>query len=285
MAAVSTSTRTKRFLFDRSFDDPSKVYLPGEKYGPKIEVALPKSKDKDQGKAADAADDAPPPPPAKMYTQEQLDAAREEGHVEGHTAALEDAETAREHYVADAISLIAKGLEVLDDKQADANREIGELAMRMVYAVVEKVIPAHGKAHAVESVEALVRDILPLVYDEPTLIVRTHVMIAEDVQEKMTEICRKSNFRGSVEVVPDYELQPGDCRVEWDGGGADRDEGRLWHDIRVIIGEDIGRVDLDELETAANEAEDKAEENVAEPDQPVDDVESDQEEGLEPSDS
>lgn len=254
MSSVSSSSRAKPFTFDRSFDDPNKIYLPGEKFGPKIEVDLPKKTE--DAPATDAVEvleeEQLPPEPEKLYTEEDLEAAREEGQIAGHTAALEDAETAREHYVADALNMISNSLDGLEEKQAEANRETGEVAMRMVYAVVEKVLPEHAKGYVVDSMEALVREVLPLVYDEPTLVVRVHNMVAEDVQTKLDEICERSNFNGTARVVPDYELQPGDCRVEWEGGGADRVEGRLWSEIREIISDNVGPVDLDALDTAAD---------------------------------
>lgn len=274
-AASSASARTKPFLFERSFDDPSKVYLPGEKFGPKVKVDLPKPKTKSGEQADESADAAPaePPPPPKTFTEAELEAAREEGYVEGHTSALEEAETAREHYVADALNIISKSLDGLEEQQTEANREIGETALRLVYAVIEKVVPVHAQAHAIDSVEALVRDILPLVYDEPTLVVRTHNMIAEDVQARMEEVCGRSNFRGSISVAPDYELQPGDCRVDWQGGGADRNEGRLWADIRAIVEDNVGRVDVEALDAAADSEIETGIESS-------DDVEQTQEQGV-----
>jgi hypothetical protein len=127
--------------------------------------------------------------------------------------------------------------------QNESNRELGETALRMVYAVVEKVLPPHAREHALESIESLVRDVLPLVYEEPKLVVRTHAMIADATQEKLDEVCKTSNFNGTMTVVPDYELQPGDCRVEWSGGGADRDEQQIWADIRALVTENLGPVD------------------------------------------
>lgn len=259
-AASSASARTKPFLFDRSFDDPSKVYLPGEKFGPKVKVDLPKPKAQ-SGEAAGVAESAqkveePPPPPTKTLTEAeleaQLEAAREEGYVKGHTTALEEAETAREHYVADALNIVSQSLDGLEEQQAEANRQIGETALKLVYAVIEKVVPVHAQAHATDSVEALVREVLPLVYDEPSLTVRTHNMIADDVQSRLEEVCDRSNFSGTVSVTPDYELQPGDCRVEWQGGGADRNEARLWNDIRAIIADNIGVVDVEDMDANAD---------------------------------
>ncbi|MEQ9445537.1 MAG: FliH/SctL family protein [Rhodospirillaceae bacterium] len=251
--ARSASARSKPFTFDRSFDDPSKVYLPGEKYGPAVEIKIPKKvPTKDTANNAKETEPEAPPPPPKIYTEADLEAAKEDGYVEGHTAALEEAETAREHYAADALNLISAGLGALTAHQDKANAEIGQTAMRMVYAIIEKVVPVHAQASAIESVEALVREVLPLVYEEPKLTVRTHNMIAEDVQNQLNTICEKSNFNGEISVVPDYELQPGDCRVEWHGGGADRNEDRLWKEIRTIVEENVGAVDVQAMDAAAD---------------------------------
>ncbi len=297
MSPVSTSARPKPFLFDRSFDDPTKIYLPGEKYGPKVKVDLPDSKEEEaKNRTTDeaAAEKKPPPPPAKTFTEEQVDAVREEGYVKGHTDALEEAETAREHYVADAVAIISKTLGALEERQAEANRETGEMALRMVYRVIEKVLPGHAVKHAYDSIEDLVKEVLPLVYDEPTLVVRAHEMIVDGLQAKLTEVSAQSNFNGTFKVVSDYEFQPGDCRVEWDSGGADRSEARLWQDIRAIIADNVGPVNVEELDAAADglseveteAVDDNAEQNTAAPDEPDTAPEDgDQEEGVDPSES
>src|SRR5204862_258131 len=83
-----------------------------------------------------------------------LGAAREEGYIKGHTAALEEASTAREHYVADAVNLIAQGLGKLEEKQQAANEALAVEAMRMTFAVIRKLIPELGQQYALDNVDA-----------------------------------------------------------------------------------------------------------------------------------
>src|SRR5256885_463643 len=217
--------RPKKFLFERSFDDPGRLYLPGERRRAEVEAAA-------VAEAAVAAarqslpDAVIPPAEPEISPEEklkaQLDAAREEGYVEGHTAALEEAETTREHYVADAINLISKGLDKLAEQQQAAYGELAQEAMRMVYAIVTKLLPPVAHHHAAETIGEFVRQVLPLTTSEPRLVVRVHSMIVEDLEKRLQEVMTRSGFRGSFAVVADYELQPGDCRIDWDGGGADR---------------------------------------------------------------
>lgn len=266
--------RAKKFLFERSFDDPGKLYLPGERR--KSEQAAAEAVEKiaeaeaAQTAAIAAAKDAPPPPPEikHEFTQAQVDAAREEGYIAGHGAALEEAATAREHYVADAINLIAQGITKLDDQQRTANAEIADLAMRMIYGITQKLLPPFAHAHAVDSIEHFVRATLPIAIGEPKILVRAHEMIAADLEVRLKEVFTRASFQGSYAVVVDYELQPGDCRLEWDGGGADRSEARIWRDIREVVAGNFGATDAADLDKAA-EALGHEEQQAAPQDQPA----------------
>src|SRR4051812_35125754 len=101
----------RKFAFERSFDDPSRLYLPSERRKSEIaaeEAAQAAAATAEAARAAARSPQEPPPEPKiKLeFTKAQLEAAREEGYIAGHGAALEEAGTSREHYVADAINLI-----------------------------------------------------------------------------------------------------------------------------------------------------------------------------------
>ncbi len=243
----------KKFLFDRSFDDPAKLYLPGERRKPGIGDAGEAEMTPQYAPPPAASEELPPEPVSKLeFTQAQLDAAREEGYIAGHSAALEEAGTSREHYVADAINLIAQGLDKLEDQQRAANAELADLAMRMVYGVAQKLLPRFAQAHAVDNIEHFVREVLPIAVGEPRLMVRAHPMIAADLEQRLKDVFVRASFQGSYSVATDYELQPGDCRLEWDGGGADRSEARIWRDIRDIVAGNFGAVGVADLDQAAD---------------------------------
>jgi flagellar assembly protein FliH len=248
--------RSKKFLFERSFDDPNRLYLPGERRRAEAEAEAAgdaaEQAARDMAKVTAAPPPVPEGPSAEELLQAQLEAAREEGYVQGHTAALEEAETAREHYIADAMSLIGKGIDSLGDQQRAAYDQMANEALRMVYAIVHKLLPPVAQSHAAETIGEFVKEVLPLAASEPRLIVRAHNMITADLEARLKPITTRAGFRGEVVVVPDYELQPGDCRIEWDGGGADRDEARIWRDIRTSIAATLGDLDPVGLDAAAD---------------------------------
>ena len=261
---MARSASARKFLFDRSFDDPAKLYLPGERNRAEREAAVAaeaaeiaerEHRAAQKARAESKREDiepSKPPEEIKEFTQAQLDAAREEGHIAGHTAALEEAETAREHYIADAVNLIAQGLDELQTRQDDANKHTADLALRMVFGVVQRLLPEYTHHYAVDNMETFVRSVLPLAIGEPRLTVRAHAMIAPDLEVRLKDVFTRTTFQGTYAVILDYELQPGDCKLEWAGGGSDRDEGRIWADIREVIAANVGDANADDLDAAAD---------------------------------
>lgn len=211
------------------------------------------------GKAAKGpAKDAPPPPPPepeKLFTQADLDAAREEGVVEGHTTALEEAETSRAHYVADALNLLSKGLEDLQNKQDQANEELAKISMRLTYAVLRKILPRCADDFATEEIDGMIKSVLGRIMDKPQVVVRVHQMIVDNVREKITPVFENTALKDKFTVCADYELQPGDCRIEWTNGGIERNTGRIWREIDKAVALSIGLSHPDEMDRMAREEE------------------------------
>ncbi|MEQ9314662.1 MAG: hypothetical protein RLN72_02360, partial [Henriciella sp.] len=195
---TTSSASVKKFMFSRSFDDPAKLYLPGERNKAEreaaaaaeaAEAAARQRKEAAARAKAEKEKNKPAPKPVekKEFTKAELDAAREEGYIAGHTAALEEAETAREHYVADAINLISQGLSDLQSEQEQANKEVADFAMRMVFGVTQRLLPEYTQHHAVDNIESFVRHVLPIAIGEPQLLVRAHAMIAPDLEVRLKE--------------------------------------------------------------------------------------------------
>ncbi len=247
----------RKFTFERSFDDSSKLYLPHERRKSEIaaeEAARAAAAAAEAARAAASNTKEPPAPPAVKleFTKAQLEAAREEGYIAGHGAALEEAGTSREHYVADAINLIAQNLEKLDEQQKAANLGVERIAMRMVYGIVRRMLPSFAEQYAVDNIENFVRTVLPVALGEPKILVRAHPMIAGDLETRLKGVFARASFQGTYTVVTDYELQPGDCRLEWTGGGADRDEARIWRSVREAVAASYGDVDVDALDATVD---------------------------------
>lgn len=176
-----------------------------------------------------------PPPPAPTYTEDELATAREHAYEQGHQAGLQEAEMNSSRMAALAQAAVAAKLGEIGKRHAEASDEIARDAVRTAIAVMRKLLPDYLRRHAVDEIEALVSECVAHVLDEPRLTVRVAEPIADAMRERLERAVQQVGFEGRLLVTGDPRLPPGDCRVEWGDGGAERDGARLMAEIDAII--------------------------------------------------
>ncbi|MCF8503258.1 MAG: hypothetical protein K9H11_22560, partial [Rhodospirillum sp.] len=170
-----------------------------------------------------------------MFTSSQMEAAREEGYIGGHTAALDEASAATERMTALALGEIGRRLDDLRDRHDIAVDALSRDAARLVLAICRKVLPATAEENAVREITALLTELLPNVLDEPRLVLRAHPDVAEMLRERLDPVIADSGYEGRVLITPDGRVPMPDCRVDWGEGGMERDTGRQWDEIEALI--------------------------------------------------
>lgn len=169
-----------------------------------------------------------PPPPA--YTQAELDAAVGEARASAAAAATE---AAREEALREASSGIAAAeAEAMQEvvRQLAALQEsfdltISELradARTLVLEVVQAVIPRALQRAPLADVEQLLQDLVPRLEAEPNLRLELAPDLLEAGQAALAQIAAESGFRGGIDVIGDPALGPGDARLRWQDGEAER---------------------------------------------------------------
>ncbi|WP_299440001.1 FliH/SctL family protein [uncultured Rhodospira sp.] len=241
----------EKFLFDRSFDEPN--------FGRRrASASLAKARaDENPGKPAAASNDSetgeysgldrrrrssdePATPPPNMYTEAQVEAAREEGYIRGHTEALEEAAKTDTHAHALAVKAIAEAINRMDEAQRAHNARLEQQAIRLALVITRRILPATGERTAAEEIEHLVSTIMPELADQPRLVVRVHGAIAETVREAVRDLQASSGYEGRIVVRPDNALDRADCRLEWGDGGIERDTARSWSEIEAAVERQLG---------------------------------------------
>jgi len=195
-----------KFLFDESFDQPD-------------------------APAVAAARRPPPPPPEPTFSKAELGAAEQAGMEAGRATALAEAAQSTEARTADAVTRLASGIaELLAARQSDADAAQRQACAAMS-VLLHKAVPALGRKAPLLEIEALLSDCLREAFDEPRLVLRVADSLFEPLQQRLAAITGAAGFAGKVVLLADEALGPGDARVEWAEGGAERDQRRLMHDI------------------------------------------------------
>jgi flagellar biosynthesis/type III secretory pathway protein FliH len=169
--------------------------------------------------ALDDFDAPPPPPPAPVPAPDPLpgllEAARAEGFRAGEAAGAEAARASLQAATLAALraaeaAFAASGADLRARAEADA-----AAIARTTFAALLAALPSLAERHAEAEVVRFAEVLLPALAEEPCVTMRVAAPVAEAVAAHFAAQPR-------IEVQADPALAPGDIRLAWRGGQAER---------------------------------------------------------------
>lgn len=197
-----------KFLFDQSFDAPEPLRAGARK----------------------AASEQEP-----TFSKAEIEAAQAAAAGAARAAALAEAARSTEARVAAALAGLEAALQAMLEARAGFAGEAQRRALETASAVLRKTAPALSRKAPLIEIEAMVADCLREAFDEPRVVLRVADGLFEAVQKRLGALTTSTGFAGKVVLLADETLGPGDARVEWAEGGAERDSGRLMRDIEGAL--------------------------------------------------
>lgn len=183
-----------------------------------------------------AEPEAPPPP---SFSEEELLAAQQEAEKLGRQKGYEDA---KREWDEAAIAREAQIIALLEGLTTHMDAELAEQvrhrnALRgdmsgIVLMIARKLVAGALDSQPVGAVEPMVNECLALLAGEGKLTLAVHEGLVEAMQQYLARIPREGQ---PVEVVADARMQPGDCRIQWPGGKAERSQEALWSEMEKIV--------------------------------------------------
>jgi len=196
--------------------------------------------------------DAPPPPPpapepeenaeedveeepAPTFSEEEMNQARQEGFDAGREAGIREAAEATERQIADTLAAIGQRMGEVFAAQQQAAESLQADGIAVIQALAHKVLPEMSTREGTGEIERLAREILSRLRMEPRIVFTVNDVLAERLREQLPAQAASMGCSGTVEVIADPAIAPGDCRIAWTNGGADRDTAMLIAEIDGII--------------------------------------------------
>lgn len=227
-------TAVKKFLFDRDFDVPVEPVAASTASEP----------------------EAATEPQLPTFSEEDVLAAEQRGYAEGREDGIREAAEATEREIADALAALPQKIDELFQMQMDANVSTTQETLSIATAIARKAFPDLNARNALGEIERMVRDVLAGVIDEPRVQIFVAPALRDPLSERLAIIADRVGYEGRITVAADKALKRGDCRVEWNNGGAQRNLETLWNQIDEIVernlGHDVPR-SLEAAEQAAGE--------------------------------
>lgn len=169
----------------------------------------------------------------KVMTQEEIDQmcarARTEGMKAGQVRATEAVAAA----IDNVSNVVRRALEESRTEIALLREEAAKLA----FTAARKLAPIAVDAQPVADVEEALREAMHQSIGEPRIVLRASEKVIAAIKDKLDEIAHDEGFEGRVVASAEPGITGADCRVEWRGGGAERNIAAL----ETAIGEVITR--------------------------------------------
>jgi flagellar assembly protein FliH len=153
------------------------------------------------------------------YSADEVERIKSETFAAGKTDAEARAATLKAGAMSNVGDGVARLLATVGEMHAAMRAESVELAL----AVAKKLAESALKAFPLHEIEELVVDCLHKLHREPRLVVRVPSDISDDLQAEIHGLADRHGFAGRIVVLPEQSLRGADCRVEWAGGGLERD--------------------------------------------------------------
>lgn len=176
-----------------------------------------------------------PRPDTRRFSAIELEAAKSAAHAEGFAAGRTAAEQEIARRVADACAALGTRVTELMAAHAAQHEAQTREAVAAATEITRRLLPSLGKREALAEVEALIRECLSRLHDEPRLAVRVADELLDPIRQRLDQLASAAGYTGRVILFADPAIRPGDARVEWADGGAERDSAAIWRDIDSAI--------------------------------------------------
>lgn len=173
--------------------------------------------------------------PAPIYSAEDLASAERDGFAAGRTDGLAEMQRSSEQATAQALAAISDRLRDFADRLPDLTAAGERHTLEIAVMALRILFPELARRNALDEVEGLVRDCLTQLGNEPRVVVRTADSLHDALRGRLEGLCAEVGFEGRVVLLTDEDLEPGDAKIEWADGGAERNTAQLWSEIEAVL--------------------------------------------------
>ncbi len=171
----------------------------------------------------------------QTFSEEEVTEAREKSFSDGQKKGTQSALEGIEKTLIDTLNTIADNLTTLQSEQIKANQEITDDATALALAIVRKFFPMLNKQSAMNEVEAVIKNLLDRLIDDPRIIIKVNPSISRELSDRFSGRFQNTEMDNSFSITADENVAEGNCVIEWSNGTAERNLDRLMREVDEII--------------------------------------------------
>lgn len=232
-----TKKTSKKFLFDQYNFDEGPVSLEPE------------------------PEEEPPP----SFSEDELAKAKQTSFDQGKKTGLQESENSREKYVADLLAKIETHFSTLFDQEQQRNNLYEAEVLQLCRILFERAFPMLNESHGLDEVVQTVESVLKRQAEQPEIIIEVCADYVVHIEKHLENLKQSEGLSGAYTVKANDTLGPGDCRMAWKDGGAQRNAANLSEQILQHLKEILadkpilhnnGNKDMDENDQSVASEED-----------------------------
>lgn len=187
--------------------------------------------------------DTPPPPPT--FSEEELSAAKTIAFGHGQAAGRNEVETGLLQRVAGLVAAIEVHMVDLTRQESGRQERFARDAAALAVAMLRKLSPALASKNGLTEIEHVIAATFEEQAEEPRIVIRVHDSMLDPLQARIGALAESRQFAGRLVLLAEPTLGPGDIRVEWADGGAERRVAVVLETLERMVAEAApGAVDL-----------------------------------------
>lgn len=167
----------------------------------------------------------------QTLTTDELESLQATAREEGESQATVRATQALDKTVAALTIAIRAALDVSHAEIEAVRAEAAHLAL----AMAKRIAPAALAALPAGDVENALRQAMHQAIAEPRLTLRAAPNVVEALEARIEAIVHEEGYEGRVMLAADAAMHGADCRIEWRGGGAERNEQIIEDALTALI--------------------------------------------------
>ncbi len=183
---------------------------------------------------------APPPPPT--FSEAELEAAKRKEYQRGHTEGIKEGhaqahgeDEQRHIHIEQMLTGLVQEIAQLKHKHETLLRlqctELTHLVMLITRKVAGDVIQNTPRA----GIEDMVNKCLGVLMHQAKVTLHVHPSLEEDLATRMQVKLKQAGIEAELLLATDDTLAPGEGRLEWRDGMAERNIGDLWIKIEQML--------------------------------------------------
>lgn len=171
---------------------------------------------------------------APVFSEEELEQARQKGFQEGKAQGLAEAEESRNQIVAHALDVISQHMTVLLEAETKREDIFEKETVRLTLTIFDTLFPLYQAQHGQNELIHSMKTILESQRNQREILVTTSPQTTEGVQ-KMLSALSERGINAKFTVTSDENIPETACKLAWADGGAIINHQQLAQEIKATM--------------------------------------------------